>query len=384
MSRAARFAGVLLLVIALMTVACVTETGLFKWRSSPEGIDLVEEAWQVLLRDFADSQHLDDNELAEGAIRGLVEALNDPYTTYLNAEQYELSRTQLEGGFSGIGATITITEGQLTIVAPIAGTPAERAGIRPGDVILQIDGESTSELTLKEAQMKIRGKKGTQVRLLVAHPPEDTPVEIVITRDEIELPSVEWEMLPEHIAHITITNFSERTDSEFALALVDAQASGATGIILDLRYNPGGIVSAAVGVVSQFIEEGIVLYALDNAGQRIEWQVQEAGNALEIPLIVLVNGHSASASEVVSGAIQDYGRGVIMGSKTFGKGSMNRVNRLSNGGALYVTYARWFTPDGRQIDNEGITPDVEIEMTSEDIENGRDPQLEKALEYFRQ
>ncbi|MBT9149106.1 MAG: putative CtpA-like serine protease [Dehalococcoidia bacterium] len=383
MSRALKLAIASLLTILLLSIACVAVPLIPQRDAPPQGLELVEEVWQLIQRDFVDSEALDPAKMAEGAIRGLIEALDDPYTSYLTPQQYELSRTQLEGEFSGIGAIITIKEGQLTVVAPIADSPAEQAGIRPGDQILEVDGESTAGMGLHEAALKIRGRQGTKVRLLVLRPGEDTPREIEITRAEIKLPSVRWEMLPDAIAHITLTNFTGRTDSEFASALRDVIAQGAIGIVLDLRNNPGGLLDAAVRVASQFLEEGIVVYALDNRGERDDWSVQHKGIASEMPLAVLVNRHSASASEVVAGALQDYNRGPIIGAKTHGKGSMNRVHQLSNGGALYITFARWFTPDGRQIDREGITPDIEVELTPEDIENNRDPQLERAIEYLK-
>ena len=383
MSRTFKLVVASLLTILLLSIACVAVPLTPQRDAPPQGLELVEEVWQLIQRDFIDSEALDHAELTEGAIRGLIEALGDPHTSYLTPQQYELLITQLEGEFSGIGAIITVEEGQLTIVAPIAGSPAEQAGIRPGDQILEINGEPTSGMTLHEAALKIRGPQGTKVRLLVLHPDEDIPREIEITRAEIKLPSVKWEMLPDNIAHIRVSNFTERTDSEFASALSDIMAHGATGIVLDLRSNPGGLLDAAVKVASQFLEEGIVVYALDNKRERTDWPVQDGGMAPDIPLAVLVNSHTASAGEVVAGALQDHNRGLIIGVRTRGKGSMNRVHRLSNGGALYITFARWFTPDGRQIDREGIAPDIELELTPEDIENNRDPQLERAIEYLQ-
>jgi len=383
MSRTLKLAIASLVTILLLGIACVAVPLIPQADAPPQGLELVEEVWQLIQRDFVDSEALDHNKLVEGAIRGLIEALDDPHTTYLTPEQYELFKTRLRGEFSGIGAMLTIKEGQLTVIAPIAGSPAEQAGIRPGDRILEIDGEPTAGMSLHEAALKIRGPRGTKVTLLVLHPDEDVPREIVIIRAEIKLPSVEWEMLPDNIAHIRVSNFTERTDSEFASALSDVIAYGATGIVLDLRGNPGGLLDAAVKVASQFLEEGIVVYALDNRQQRFEWPVRAGGMAPDIPLAVLVNRHTASASEVVAGALQDHNRGPIIGVSTHSKGSMNRVHRLSDGGALFITFARWFTPDGRQIDEEGITPDFEIELTPEDIENDRDPQLDRAIEYLQ-
>jgi carboxyl-terminal processing protease len=372
-----------LLAILLLGIACVAVPLIPQKDAPPEGLERVEEVWRLIERYFVDSEALCPDELAEGAIRGLIEALGDPFTSYLTPEQHELWMTRLRGEFSGIGAVITIREGQLTVVAPIAGSPAEQAGMRSGDKILEVDGESTAGWSLPQAAMKIRGPIGTTVRLLVLRPDEDIPREIEITRAKIKVPTVEWEMLPGNIAHIRISNFTERTDAEFASALSDIIAQGGAGIVLDLRNNPGGLLGAAVKVASQFLEQGIVVYALDNKGVRTEWPVQDGGMAPDIPLAVLVNSYSASASEVVAGALQDHDRGPIIGVKTHGKGSMNRVHHLGHSGALFLTFARWFTPDGRQIDREGIAPDIELELTLEDIENDRDPQLERAIEYLR-
>ncbi len=373
----------LLGAIFLLGMACVAIPLVQQEDSRPPGIELVEEAWQLVLRDFVDSEYLDHNKLAEGAIRGLIEALGDPHTSYRTAEQHELLAPRLQGEFSGIGAAIMIKEGYLTVIAPITGSPAERAGIRPGDKILEVNDESTAGWSLHQSALTIRGRPGTRVRLLVIQPDEDTPREIEVTRAEIKLPSVDWEMLPDNIAHIRVSNFTRRTASEFASAIRDIMDQDAAGIVLDLRNNPGGLLNAAVNVASQFLEQGIVVYSLDNRRERTDWPVQGGGRALDIPLAVLVNSHSVSASEVLAGALQDHDRGPLIGVQTFGKGSMNLVHPLSNGGALFITFARWFTPDGRQIATEGIAPDIEIERTPEDIENDRDPQLERAIEYLQ-
>ncbi|MDY6912151.1 MAG: S41 family peptidase [Chloroflexota bacterium] len=364
-----------LLLLLLLTTACLND--------SPKEIDLVDEAWQVVLEEFVDQQNIDNEDLAEGAIRGLIEALEDPYTAYLSPEQQSFSSSDLEGSFGGIGAIIMMKDDLLTVVSVFDGSPAQQSGIKSGDKLLEADGQSLSGMNLYEGVLKIRGKQGTKVKLLVLHPDEDTPVEIELTRAKIEIPSIQWQMLPDNIAHIQIDEFSERTGIQLQSALEESTSQGVTGIILDLRYNPGGMVDSAVDVTSQFIEEGIILYALDSDDNRTEWLAKSGGLALDIPLAVLVNGHSASASEVVAGALQDYNRGAIIGVKTFGKGSMNRVRELSNGGALYITFARWYTPNGRQIDEEGISPDKEVEITAKDIENGRDPQLERAIEYLK-
>lgn len=383
MSKTLKFAiASLLLSIILAGIACVAAPQIAQNDVPSHEFGLVEEVWQLLQRDFVDQDALDPAKLEQGAVRGLLDALDDPYTSYLTPEQYELSRTRLAGEFSGIGARITLKERQLIVVAPIAGSPAEQAGIRPGDKILEVDGESTAGWSLHESAMTIRGPRGTAVTLLVLHLDEVVPREIEIIRAEIKVPSVEWEMLPDNIAHIRISNFTERTTEEFNSALSDIVAQDTVRIVLDLRNNPGGLLSAAVSVVSQFLESGIAVYAVDNTGERASWPVQRGTMAPDTPLVVLVNNHTASAGEIVAGALQSHNRSPIIGVRTHGKGSMNRIHRLSDGGALFVTFARWFTPDDRQIHGEGIAPDIELELTPEDIENDRDPQLERAIEYL--
>ena len=380
MIRYHKFLIALMLIGLLLLAACTLD---FSYEKDVDEVDIIEEVWNTLHEQYVDLEQLDDERLLEGAIRGMVSEIEDPYTNYLGPQENALSLSELEGDFSGIGATLTMEDDQLKVVAPIKDSPAAEAGIKPGDIILAVDGVDTSKMNLVEAVLNIRGKKGTPVTLKVLHPDEQEPVEIEIVRAEIKLPSVRWEMRSDAIAHITVTNFSNRTGSEFETALEEMKEAGVAATVLDLRDNPGGIVDAAVEVAGQFLDGEMVIYALDNKGKQEEWYARSGGLALDIPLVVLVNEHSASASEVVAGALQDHERGWLVGVTTYGKGTMNLVNELSNGGSLYVTFARWFTPLGRQIDDKGITPDYQVEMTSEDIENEIDPQLEVAVEYLR-
>jgi carboxyl-terminal processing protease len=216
----------------------------------------------------------------------------------------------------------------------------------------------------------------------VLHEGEENPVPLVFTREEVNVPSVYEEVLPGNIAYVRITSFSTRTDSELVSALENVLGEDVRGIILDLRNNPGGTLDAAVSVASQFLEDGQVLYSLASKGDRETWEVRDGGLATDLPLAVLVNGSSASASEVVSGAIQDQERGVLIGTQTFGKGSINHYRELSDGSAVYISIARWYTPNGRQIEGNGLTPDIVVEMTEQDIEEGKDPQFDKAIEYI--
>jgi len=253
----------------------------------------------------------------------------------------------------------------------------------PGDRILEIDGETTEGISLIEAVLKIRGELGTQVTLRILHQGEDVPQDIVITREKIELASVLPSILLDNIAHIEVSHFSSRTGAEIISALEDITADGVSGIILDLRDNSGGVLEAAVDLASQFLEEGVILYVIDGKGNRETWEVREGGLATDLPLAVLVNGISASASEIVAGALQDHGRGIVIGTKTLGKGSVNHFHQLSDGSAIYITTARWYTPNERQIEGQGILPDVTVEITAEDVERGYDPQLERAIEYIK-
>ncbi|MGB3128627.1 MAG: S41 family peptidase [Dehalococcoidia bacterium] len=376
---------VLLLLLIALVVALVVGSYGPSWfnpsRTQPE-FEVVEEAWQVIINDYVDSDEIDLERLSQGAIEGMIKALDDPYSAYFDAEQYELSQYSLQGSFGGVGIEVTVgEEGGLVVVAPIVGTPAQKAGIMPGDKILAIDGEKTEGMHFIEAVLKIRGEQGTQVTLRVLHEVEDVPQDYVITREEIDAASVLAKMLPGNIAHIEVGHFTSRTGSELTSALEDIIADDVSGIILDLRDNPGGVLKAAVAVASQFLEEGVAVYVIDGEGNEEEWRVEEGGLATKLPLVVLVNSNSASSSEVVAGALQDHMRGIVIGTQTLGKGTVNHFRELSDGSAIYITSARWYTPNRQQIEGQGITPDEIIEITEDDLARGYDPQLERAIEY---
>ena len=348
----------------------------------PPEMGRVWEVWATLQQEYVDKEALDAKKLSEGAIKGMLQALADPYTAYLDPELYQVERISFTGSFEGIGANVSLEDGKLTIVSPIEGSPAEAAGIRAGDQIMEIDDQATSGLTLTEAVLKIRGKQGTAVTLLVLHKGEKTPVRMEIVRSQIKLESVYLKMLPDGIANVRVTQFSEHTSSQFKSVLEEALRQGAQAIVLDMRGNPGGLLDAAIDVASQFLKSGVVIYEVDSAGNRQPWWVRRGGLAPELPLAVLVNKGSASASEVVAGALQDQGRAIVIGTTTAGKGSINHLRELSGGAALYVTFARWLTPNGRLIQGKGLTPDIEVALTDEDRAQGRDPQLERAVQYL--
>ena len=391
---------VLVLVVTSLGASC-SLSSLSSPTPTPKQLGVVDEAWSVILNDYVDKDKIDQNALSSSAIKAMLESIHDPYAAYFDAAEFKtIEQMNVQGIYGGIGAMVTIKDGQVTVIAPIAGTPAEKAGIKPGDKILAIDGNSTQGMSLEEAVLKVQGDPGTKVTLEVLHQGEETPITLVITREEINLPSVYPEIgnvtsipsttpvptvtpLPNGIAIITITYFSERTGDEAVSALKDVLASGAKGIVLDLRDNPGGILDSAVAVASQFLKQGIVLYALDSSGKKETWDVKPGGLATDVPLAVLVNGNSASASEVVAGALQDYGRAPLIGNQTFGKGSINHFRQLSDGSAIYISIGRWFTPNGRQIEGNGLTPDIVVNTAEQDIQQGKDPQLDRAIEYIK-
>jgi carboxyl-terminal processing protease len=374
MSERSKTIGIVLLVAAIIVVSFGTGWVVGSRSSPQQSLGTVGQVWDIIFADYVDKDQLDAETLAQGAINGMVEALDDPYTAYLDATAYELSLRELEGKFEGIGAHVAAEDGKIVIIAPIAGSPAEEAGIREGDVILEVDGQSVAGMSLVEVVLIVQGPKGTPVTLSVLHEGETEPEVIEIVRAEIELPSVRFEMM-EDIAYIQITNFSERTTEELSPVMeeVDRQA---LGIILDLRSNPGGSVSSVVSVASFFLDEGVVVDIVDNEGNHQSYSVEPGRTAIGLPVVVLVNEYSASGSEVLAGALQDYGRAIIAGKKTYGKGSANQIYELEDGSALYITYARWFTPKGRLIEGEGIYPDYELDLENIDA-------IQWAIDYLK-
>lgn len=369
--------GVCLLLIVIITLAfgggCTLGRGLIP--EETKGLDVVAQVWQILHEDYITWDKLDDQALSQGAIEGMLEALDDPYTSYLDADAYELGLTGLEGKFEGIGAHVGVRDEQLLIIAPIAGSPAERAGIRAGDVILEVDGQSTAEMSLAEAVLNIRGDKGTPVELLILHEGETEPALIEVVRDVIEVPSVRFEMKGD-IALINITNFAETTYEEMAPVMEQIAGNGATGVILDMRSNPGGLLKAVVDTAGYFLEDGlVVVHVVDKEGQRTSQYAERHAAATDLPMVVLVDSYSASGSEVLAGALQDHNRATVAGTVTFGKGSVNILLPLKDGGGLYVTTARWLTPAGNLIEGVGLTPDVELDLENLDA-------VEWAIDYL--
>ncbi len=322
--------------------------------------------------------------LMESALSGIVNSLGDPYTSYLDPQEYRDLEIGLEGEYEGIGAWVDITTEYLTIIAPMKGSPAEKAGLSPGDRVVGIDGEDMTGIEGELVRLRVLGPAGSKVILTIARDGMDEPFDVEIIRSHIVIQNVESEMLENDIAYLQLMNFSSNSDKDLNAALEELMAQNPKGLILDLRGNGGGYLQIAINITSEFIEDGIILYQEYGDGTR---EIHEArssnGLATEIPLVVLVNEGSASASEILAGAIQDHERGYLVGAVTFGKGSVQQPFTLSNEkGVLKITIARWLTPSEKHIHGQGLEPDYFVEITEEDIEANIDTQLEKAIELL--
>jgi len=330
-------------------------------------------------------QPVEDEKLFYGAIKGMVAALGDPYTTFFDPEEANTFNNDLEGKFEGIGAEIAIKNDILTIVAPLKDSPAERAGLLPGDKVFAIDGIETALLSLNDAVKKIRGPKGSTVVLNVLHKIDTAPVDIAVIRDKIVINTIKWELIgkDKDIAYISIFSFNPDTVKDFSAAVSEIVKKKPRGIILDLRSNPGGLLDAAVEISSFWIEDGIIVNEKNSLdAESVIYKATGRARLKSFETVVLVNVGSASGSEIVAGALRDYDKGVIVGETTFGKGSVQDYTILDGGSGLKVTIAEWLTPNGISINEDGIVPDIIIELTREDYNQDLDPQLDKAIELL--
>jgi len=334
-------------------------------QSLPQQFMMLSQAWQIVQKDYVDKSKLDPVKLAQGAVRGMVEAIGDPYTAYIPPDAHKMEMASLTGKYQGIGAYISMKDKLIVIQAPMPGSPAEKAGLKPGDIILKINGESTELLSSTEAALKIQGPAGSVVKLTIGRQGEKEPFDVEITRQEIKVASITSELKGD-IAYLKIQQFVDSTNSDFQSALIDATNKGAKGVILDLRNNPGGLLSQAIDISSQFLLRGMVVKVIDAEGNERPYMVKPGGEAKDIPLIVLVNGGSASASEIVAGALQANGRAKLAGTKTFGKGSVQVIRNMDDGSAIHVTIAKFYTPAGKAINGEGLTPDYVLDDLKDD------------------
>ncbi len=354
----------------------------------PKNVDfsVFWDTWEIIEEKYVD-RPTDYNEMVYGAISGLVDSLDDPYSVFMDPEESKEFMEDMEGTFEGIGAEIGIRKNILTIIAPLEGMPAEKAGLKSGDKIIKIDAEATIDITLNEAVRKIRGEKGTEVVLTIMRENAEESKEIKIIRGLIDVKSVEWEMKKideTELAYLKIRRFSEDTFQELNKAAGEILSSSAKGIVLDLRNNPGGYLDVAVKVTSIFIDgkETVVIEDFGN-GDKKEYKSSGRAKLSHLPVAVLINQGSASASEILAGALRDIKKVKLVGEKTFGKGSVQELERLKDQSSVRLTVAKWLIPSGHCINEEGLKPDIEIEMTDEDIDNGIDKQLEEAMKVLK-
>jgi carboxyl-terminal processing protease len=367
-----------------------------KTRSEEVSFEQFWEVWDKVKANYVD-QPVDDVDLFYGAISGIVSGLDDPHSVYFPPVEAEEFSKDLSGEFEGIGAEIGIRDNQLTIIAPLEGSPAEQSGLKPGDKVLSIDGEDTVGIKLENAVAKIRGKRGTKVTLTVTHNGYETAEDIVITRDKINVPTIDWEIVEDtNIVYLRISYFNQDTWFDFDKAVREFLRESPEGIILDLRSNPGGFLNTSIDVSSEWVKQGVIVRERTGDGAEEEHKSKGAHRLASIPTVVLVDGGTASGSEIVAGALQDYGVATLVGDQTFGKGSVQDFEVLKDGSAIKLTIAKWFTPNDRVIDGEGITPDIVLEEmftlieSEEPNEEGEyeiidviDEGVEKALEILK-
>ncbi|MCK4259713.1 MAG: S41 family peptidase [Halanaerobiales bacterium] len=362
-------------------------TGLFLKLSAADGLSFPErfrllyDIYQIITNFHV--EEVDGDQLVTGAIKGMIEEL-DPYSAYLEPDQYEdLQSDLLDGVFGGIGIVITIREGQLTIVSPIKDTPGSEAGLMANDIILEVDGKSTEGISTEIAVKWMRGEPGTRVDLLILRD-EEEPALYEITRGLIEVPYIDYEIREDGIGIIYMSQFGQGVGKDVEAAMKDLESQGVKGIVLDLRNNPGGLISEAVNVSSIFMSAGPVVHVRQRDGIEETLRVNRFIKHYDLPLVVLVNGGSASSSEIVAGAIQDTERGILLGTTTFGKGTVQQIVPLSDGSAFKITIARYYTPNERFIHEDGIKPDIEVEFDIEKAKELIDNQLEEAVKVLNQ
>ena len=336
------------------------------------------DAWNKVTEKFVGE--LSASKMINGAIKGMVDSLGDPYSTFMEPSDNKLFIEDLSGEIQGIGAELSVKDGKLVIIAPLDDSPAQKAGLKPNDEISEIDGQDTTDISLDAAIQKIRGRAGTQVKLLINRADFKEPKEFNIKREVIVIKSVKWE-IKEGVGYIKISQFGEDT-SRLAKQATD-ELKDQKAIILDLRNNPGGYLDSSIDVASLLMERGVVVKEKYKDGRIEELRTTLPQQFFKNKVIVLINEGSASASEIVAGALRDSRQAIIIGKRSFGKGSVQEIENLSNDSALRITVAKWLTPNGLTIDKEGIKPDVEIDLTDQDFDQNKDPQLDRALEEAR-
>lgn len=344
----------------------------------PEEFAPLWDAWATLFQEYSSAAApLDPIALSRAALDGIVDALDDPHAAYVPPQRYKLEDLEFAGTYQGVGAEVHIQDGAF-IMTPLPDSPADEAGMLPGDRLVTVDGANVEGWTTLDVVSRVRGPEGTVVVLGIVHQGETEPVDIAVTRGEIDQVSVTWRETPSGHAYVRVSGFYGNTDERLEETLREIVDSGARGLILDMRNNPGGLLTTTVNIAGHFLDGGLVVYEVDGSGERKDWNADAGGVAVDLPLVLLVNQFTASAGEVLAGALQDRGRATVVGVTTFGKGSVNQLAALSDGGGLYYSYGRWYTPDGRLIEGTGIEPDIEVARGP----INRDDQMLRALDLI--
>jgi len=371
------FAGRLTIPFSSTTLA--SETGVAKDAFKP-----YFEAWNILNRSYID-QPIDPDILIQGSIRGMLNELGDPYTSYIDPQTFAQQNASLDGEYTGIGAWVDTSGENLVIISPMPDSPAEEAGLLPGDVVVAIDGESMEGVDPALVLEKILGPENTSFQMTIAREGSDELLEFELTRAVIPLPSIESTLIEEEIGYIQIFSFANNTYSDFIDEINTLLEQDMKHLIIDLRNNPGGLVDPAIDLTSVFLEDKVLLIEEWGDGTQTTYNTTKDAILKDLPVYILVNQGTASASEIMAGALQDYDRATLIGNQTFGKGLIqNWIPLDGDNGAVRVTIARWLTPDGRQIQGQGLAPDFSIDLTLEDFDAGLDPQLDKALALIKQ
>ncbi len=394
----------ILIPIWIILLAAIFGFGFFVGQTSQPSIEKVEglankelgqpnntdfslfwDAWHLIEKKYVNRNDLNRQKMVYGAVSGLLKSLDDPYSVFMEPEESKKFIDDISGSFEGIGAEIGIRKGVLTIISPLEGNPAQKAGLKPGDKILKVGDILTADLSLDEAVNLIRGEKGTEVILLVFRDEWEEAKEISVVRDTIQIPIIKWEIKDNNIVYIQLYHFTENMANQFRKIVKEVLELKPNGIVLDVRNNPGGYLEVAVDMASWFLPKGELIVAEDfGNGEKNEFRSKGYKELEDMPIVVLINEGSASASEILAGALRDI-RGIkLVGQKSFGKGSVQQLEKLRGGSSIKITVAKWLTPLGTSINEEGIAPDKEIEITAEDIDEMRDPQLDKALELLKQ
>ena len=353
--------------------------------SSKSSLDIpyIDQVWKMLNDKFIDTKKLDLTKMEDSALRGFVRGIGDPYTMYMTPDESKEFSIDLDGELEGIGLVLETKDEIITVVSAIKNSPAQKAGLKPNDIIYKINDTSTETISLLEAVKMIRGKKGTAVKITVLRQGEGKPLDFNLIRDSIRVESVSLEKKGD-IYHVIINQFNDTTEKGFDEVVQQALLEKPKGMIIDVRGNGGGYLDTSIHIISEFFKKDTVAAKIktrDPAKNQI-LKSEKDGRLLDIPVVVLIDGGSASASEILAGTLQDHKRAILMGEKSFGKGSVQELERLSNGGILRLTIAKWYTPNDNNIDQTGIKPDIEVKYTKEDAAANKDPQLDAAIKYL--